>query len=377
MIYFDNAATSYPKPKAVTHEMERALLEAGGNPGRSSHPLAMAAAELVYDCRAEVADFFGFPDPEAVIFCQNATMALNLAIKSRAERGMHLLISDREHNAVLRPVYRLSKDGAVSFDIFRCEHAMEDLYALTRRNTSILVLNHVSNVTGREAPIEEIGRFCRRHGIYLIIDASQSAGHQPIDLSRLHFDAFCAPAHKGLLGIPGAGFVILKRSEHLSSFLEGGSGVHSLDPEMPHTLPERYEAGTLPTVAIAALRAGLCEVKRMGTERIQSHESALKARLVRGMRAFPDVRLYEEDAPGGLLSFNCLHLPADRVGEALAEQEICVRTGYHCAPLAHRAIGTLRTGTVRVSLGLYNTEGEIDRFLDAMDSILSKKTSLL
>ncbi len=372
MIYFDNAATSYPKPPSVLAALTESLSRYGGNPGRGSHALALSAAEAIYRTREEIADFLHAPAPENLIFCQNATMAINLALKTRARRGDHILISDREHNAVLRPVDRLHREGLCRYDIFQAAgDVLKNIAAACRPSTRILLCTHVSNVTGKQLPVAEIGAFCRRRGIYFILDASQSVGHLPIDLGTLPCDAFCAPGHKGLYGMMGAGFLILRSPQGLSEYIEGGSGVNSLSPHMPKELPERYEAGTLPTPAILSIGAGIRTLREVGVEAIEAHETRLRSLLVEGLSAFPTVTVYEPQNRGGVLSFADREKDPEQIGASLDEAGICVRCGFHCAPLAHRALGTeARGGTVRLSLGMYNTEGEVESFLRALRRIL-------
>lgn len=371
MIYFDNAATSFPKPGTVLPAVERAIRHCGGNPGRGAHPLAAAAAEEVYNCREEVAGFFGTSAPENVIFCQNATAALNLAIKTRIRPGMHVLLSDREHNAVFRPIFRLASEGLCTYSFFPTDGDIPNaIRASLRKETRMLVCTQISNVTGKALPIEKIGALCRETGIYFIIDAAQSAGHMPISLEKIAYDAFCAPGHKGLFGIPGSGFCILRDGTGLSTYAEGGSGVESLSPEMPKRLPERYEAGTVAVPAIASLAAGIREVKRYGPAAIEEKETELKNELAEALSLIPGIRLYEPENRGGVLSFTHERVSPEEIGRALAEENICVRSGFHCAPLAHRTIGTEEKGTVRASLGIFNTRREVSFFAGTLSRIL-------
>ncbi len=370
MIYFDHAATSYPKPREVVRAVRNALSKYGGNPGRGGHRLALATAEMVYDCRVAVSDLLGIREPEHIVFTSGATMALNLAIYTRVKRGMHVLISDREHNAVLRPILRLQREGVVEYDIFPTSgDTLAEIRARIKENTAILIACHVSNVTGFTLPIEEIGALCKERGIYFIIDAAQSAGHLPLDFERIGCSALCAPAHKGLFGIPGLGFCALKGEGGLAPFLSGGSGVNSLSPDMPEALPERMEAGTLPTIAAAALLAGVTHVHRYGISEIADRENRLKARIAEGLLSIRGIRLYEPACRGGLIAFDHESIPPDLLARRLDDAGICVRAGYHCAPLAHKTIGTPVGGCVRVSLAHTNTQGECDRFLSAISRL--------
>ena len=370
MIYLDNAATSYPKPREVLSALSHTLENEGGNPGRSSHALSLAAAERIDETRIALAALIGADDPSHILFTMNATHALNLALKSRVKRGTHILISDREHNAVYRPVCRLARDGIADFDVFSTRGDVEkNILSLLRPNTDILICNHVSNVDGAEAPIDVIGALCARLGIYFIVDASQSIGHRPFSLRASQADAVCAPAHKGLFGIQGAGFVFLKSEKGLQTLIEGGSGSGSLDPEMPRALPERMEAGTPPTPAIAALGAGVRYLMDITPEAVFARESALLLRLRERLEGLRGLQIYTSGV-GGILSMAAAAVTPDRMTELLDAEDICVRGGLHCAPLAHAALGTQRTGTVRVSFSYHNTEADADNLAAAVERIL-------
>ncbi len=372
MMYFDNAATTYPKPPSVFRALSRALRDCGGNPGRSSHRLSLRAAEMIDDTRCDLCELIGAEDPSHIVFTLNATHALDLAIKTRVRPGSHILISDREHNAVYRPVCRLARDKIADFDVFSTRGDVRSgLQRLLRPNTDMLICNHVSNVDGALAPLEEIGAFCREHGLYFIVDASQSIGHMPLSVSSFQPDALCAPGHKGLFGIQGVGFVWLRSGDSLSEFMEGGSGSDSRDPHMPHSLPERMEAGTLPTPAIAALAAGVRFVRQQSPAAIAEHEAALLSRLHDRLSCLPGIQWLGRSG-GGLCSFTSNRSTPDRITQALDRADICVRAGLHCAPLAHAALGTQRSGTVRVSFSCMNTPREVDDFALALEHILKE-----
>ncbi len=361
MIYFDNAATTYPKPPAIQEAVARAMRDAGGNPGRSSHALSLAAAEMVEGVREALGELLEAPDPGHIVFTMNATHALNLAIYTRVRRGSHILLSDREHNAVYRPVCRLAREGIADFDIFSTKgDVCQNILALLRPETDMLICTHISNVDGAEAPIAQIGELCRARGIYFIVDASQSVGHRPFSVKRCQADAVCAPAHKGLFGLPGLGFAWLREEGGLRTFIEGGSGSHSRSPQMPPFLPERLEAGTLPTPAIAALGAGIAFIRRKGPRAICEAETRLLHRMVGHLQRIPAVQVFAPPQ-GGVLSFSC-HAPLpDVVARQLDAHHICVRHGLHCAPLAHMALGTEEHGTVRLSFSCLNTVQEVDQ----------------
>lgn len=379
MIYFDNAATSFPKPRRVAEEQLRCMQFYCGNPGRGSHALAMAAAEKIYECREELVSFLGSSNPENVIFTMNATMALNTAIKGLLRRGDHVLISDMEHNAVFRPIYKLARDGVISYDVFEtfpnlstrtpemiCTSIIEKL----RPNTRMLICAHASNICSATLPLREIGALCRKKGILFVVDAAQSAGHLPINMKKMQIDALCAPGHKGLWGPQGCGILVLGEGIVADTLVEGGSGYNSLEGNMPEDAPERYEAGTLPTPAIAGLLEGIREIKRLGIDYIHSRESALTARLCERLTDLSKVTLYAPHHMGSVLLFSLQDISSDRVGAFLNERGFCVRTGFHCAALAHATLGTPPAGAVRVSPSLFNTVTQIDAFADTLTELL-------
>ena len=379
MIYLDNAATSFPKPRRVIDEQTRCMQLYGGNPGRGSHALALAAAQKIYECREEIATFFNIPNPERVIFTMNATMAINTVIKGLLHSGDHVLISDMEHNAVFRPIYKLARDGVITYNVFEtfptnptrttemiCASVLEKI----RPNTRMLICAHASNICSATLPIKEIGALCRKKGILFVVDAAQSAGHLPIDVTEMQIDALCLPGHKGLWGPQGCGALVLGAEIVADTLIEGGSGYNSLEGNMPEEAPERYEAGTLPTPAIAGLTEGIREVKRLGIEHIYAHECALTTRLADHLSSMPKVKLYAPHHKGGVLLFSLQEISSDRVGAFLNERSFCVRTGFHCAALAHATLATPSSGAVRVSPSLFNTTTQIDAFADTVKELL-------
>ena len=372
MIYFDNAATSYPKPSAVTKEVVRCLNTYCGNPGRSSHRMALLASEKIYECRSRIASFINIPTPENVVFTYNATYALNMAIYSLTECDSHILISDMEHNSVYRPVYKLKKEGVSDFDVFSTDgDVIKNITSLIRKNTSLLVCTHISNVSGRVLPIEKIGELCKKKKIRFILDASQGIGHTKIDMQKVGCDVLCAPAHKGLFGIQGAGFAVFKRARNIKELVVGGSGVSSLSPNMPDALPERLEAGTLSTPAIAALDAGISYINEVGIEEIEKRERMLRTLTLERLKSTKGVKVYDTDREcSNVTSFTVDGFSPSYLGEKLDESGICVRSGFHCSPLAHKALGSYENGSVRISLGYFNTVNEIDSFYKRLKEII-------
>jgi cysteine desulfurase family protein len=379
MIYLDNAATTFPKPPAVLRAVAHCMQFDCGNPGRGAHRLSLRAAEHIYACREEIAALIGAPNPERVCFAPNATAAINTVIKGVLHAGDHVLLSDMEHNAVLRPIARLAEEGKITYSIFptyptdrnrNAKMLCAGILERIRPNTRLLIFAHASNICSATLPTEELGALCRKRGIFFAVDAAQSAGHMEIDAQRMQIDALCAPGHKGLLGPQGSGFFWLRDGITLDTLTEGGSGFHSLDPHMPADAPERYEAGTLPTPAIAGLAEGVREIRRRGTENIRAHLCRLTGRLQERMQAMERVTVYTPHLIGATLLFNADGIPPDALAAELDKRGFCVRAGYHCAPLAHKTLGTPDGGAVRVSPSIYTTEQQIDAFSDAILELL-------
>lgn len=371
MIYLDNAATTFPKPRSVVNAVVDCLKKIGGNPGRSGHALSLAAAEAVFDARCAVADFLGVPDPTSIIFTPNATFALNLAIKSRVRRGDHILLSDAEHNAVFRPVHRLKEEGIADYAVYSAtKDVLNEIRRCENKRTAVLICNPISNVTGERLPIRQIAAYAKARGFYLILDGSQWIGHGVPDKEAVGLaDAIAVPGHKGLYGIQGSGFLYLKSAKGNCPFLDGGSGSDSADPRMPATLPERYEAGTLSTPAIVSLSAGLRFIKKIGADAIAEREASLNRYARERISNLPGVELYgDTTADSSVLSFLEKNVSPEETARRLDRAGIAVRAGLHCAPLIHRRIGTFPAGTVRVSFGVFNTEREIDSLIKALQN---------
>ncbi len=379
LIYLDNAATSHPKPRAVYDAVDRCMRHFCGNAGRGSHPMALAAAETIYDCRCRLAELFGAPSPGQVVFTLNATYALNSLIKGLLSEGDHILISDVEHNAAWRPIHRCTQEGYITYDTFPTMLSTEDechrrtplricarIAARLKPNTRAVLCTHQSNISSATLPLAEIGAFCRRHGLLFLVDASQSAGHLPIDMKAMCIDGLAAPAHKGLLGIQGCGFAIFGEGLTPDTLIEGGSGYASLEPTMPDELPERAEAGTLPTPAIAGLAAGLDYLKKQGCSALHKHDCSLFRALHERLEALKHYHVYLPEYQGSTLMFSRDGIPSDKIGAYLSERGICVRTGYHCAALAHKTLHTPDGGGVRASFGPFNTLHDVDALYRAL-----------
>lgn len=377
MIYFDNAATTFPKPPYVSEEVYKCIRNYGGNPGRSGHSLSLKAAEKVYECRELASELFALDDPTRVVFTHNTTEALNIAIKGLLHVGDHVIISDMEHNAVLRPIKKLHELGLIEYSVYSSGSAdeqsqsdiVENIKSLIRPNTGLIVSVHASNICSAVMPIQAIGKLCREHGIYFIVDAAASAGHIPIDMAQMNINALCVPGHKGLYGPQGSGMMLLDKNTLPETVLEGGNGINSLDGDMSDILPERYEAGTLPTPSIAGLCEGIKAVKKSGIEHISRIECSLYSELSERLKNMKGITVYAPSHVGHTLLFNIDGVPSDVVGGELNKVGICVRSGYHCAPLAHSTLKTPDGGAVRVSFGMYNTKSEVVAFCDEIYKI--------
>ena len=375
-VYLDHAATSYPKPPAVLSAVTDCMKRSGGNPGRGSHSLALAAAREIFACREVAADLFG-ATPERVIFTQNTTHGLNLAIKGILGRGGHAVCSDMEHNSVYRPLYRLAAEGIADFDVFdtfpsevpSTDRILSSLLSKIRPDTKMVVCAHASNICSATLPIAAIGSLCRRMGIRFVVDAAQSAGSTPIDLERMNIDVLCLPGHKGLLGPQGTGMLILREDMTFAPLMEGGNGMDSLRGEMGEDLPERFEAGTLQTPAIAGLREGMKFVKAVGIEAIGNRERRLYTALRERLSALPKVRLYAPKPVGGVLLFSVEGYSSEEVGKRLDAEGICVRPGFHCSALGHKTLKTPAGGAVRVSFGHASKERDADALWKALKGL--------
>jgi cysteine desulfurase family protein len=369
MIYLDNAATSFPKPRAVVDALYECVTRYCGNPGRSSHTLSRLAAEAVFDAREKVCSLFNIDTPERIVFTYNATYALNLAIKILFDTPCHVITSDIEHNAVVRPLEKLTRAVGIEISEFNSDlDVKEEIESLIRSDTRGIVCTLCSNVTGKTIAIKDLSDVAKKYGLILIIDASQAAGHIDIDLSKVYFDAFCAPGHKGLFGIQGSGFVIFGNEKKYDSFIEGGSGSDSESRNMPLYLPERYEAGTLSTPAIVTLSSGVDFLLSEGLAVLDKRVEILSQKLAERLTDLKQVTLYSSN--NGIVTFNVDDLNSEKIASALDEYGICTRAGLHCAPSVHKKLGTLRRGAVRASLSPFTTECEIDAMYIALREII-------
>jgi cysteine desulfurase/selenocysteine lyase len=375
-IYFDNAATSWPKPASVQAALADYFGEAGGNPGRSGHRMAVAAARLVENAREALAELFHARDSCRIVFAHNATHALNLAISGLLHAGEHVVTTSLEHNSVMRPLRHLERAG-VEVSVVNCTPEglldVDDVRLALRRNTRLVVTTHGSNVVGTLMPIQAVARLARDHGVPYLVDASQTAGAIPIDVHELGVDLLAFSGHKGLLGPTGTGGLYIREGVALEPLMRGGTGSDSAHEIQPGFLPDAYESGTLNVAGIAGLAAGVRFLSEIGVDAVTSHEQILVARFRSGASEIPGITVYgPRDAAltCGVVSFNVAGAEPSEVALMLDEAfEIMARSGLHCAPAAHRTLGTFPTGTVRFGFGWFNTTAEVERALEALGKI--------
>ncbi len=380
-IYLDNAATSFPKPPQVTEAVEKTLRLNAANPGRGGHQLSLEAGRMVMECRETVARFFGIGDETRIAFTANATEAINLGLFGVLQPGDRVVTTSMEHNAVIRPLRALSQQGVEVVRVMADSLGFVDPEAIRQAclpGTRLLVVNHCSNVTGTLQAIEEIGPWCRKQGIIFMVDAAQSAGIFPIDVEEMAIDLLAVPGHKSLLGPPGTGFLYVRQGLDLRPLLYGGTGNFSQSESQPVEMPERLESGTLNTIGLAGLKAGVEFLEDVGLKHVQTHDQELLIQLIDGLSSLENVSLYGplgSEWHGGALSFNIKNIDPAMLGFRLdREYGICCRVGLHCAPAAHDTIGTLPEGTVRLSPGYFNTTDDIEQTLSALRTIIATES---
>jgi cysteine desulfurase/selenocysteine lyase len=384
MIFFDNAATSFPKPSQVTDAIYHFLTQVGASPGRSGHRLSIEAGRILYGTREAVAQLLNVKDPLRIVFGHNATEALNLALKGLLRPGDHVITSSMEHNSVMRPLNDLERRG-VRISVTPCspqgflnpadvEHAVDP-------DTRLIVLNHASNVTGTFLPVPEVGRIARKHDLLLLVDAAQTAGCCPIDVEADSIDLLAFTGHKSLLGPMGTGGIYIGPRVPVDEFeplMQGGTGSRSEFEQQPGFLPDKYESGTSNAPGLAGLGAGVRYVLETGVDEIRRHEMGLTQRLLSGLGSVDNVTLYgPEDASlqTATVSFSIGGMESSEVALRLDEEyDIMCRPGLHCAPSAHRTIGTFPQGTVRFALGFFNTEEEVSQAVEAVRQIATVGT---
>ena len=364
-VYFDNAATTYPKPPSVCKAAAQAIRYAGGNPGRGGHALSRRAGSVVYHARETAAAMFG-TEPEYVVFTQNCTHALNLAIQGTLRQGDHVILSSLEHNSAARPVAALADAGIIRYSVAQvsadAEETVAAFCACIRPQTRAVICTAAGNVTGQCLPLREIGAICREKQLIFIADGAQACGILPINMRECSINLLCTAGHKGLYGIMGTGMLLSDGTVPVQPLMQGGTGSLSASLRQPDFLPDALEAGTLNVPGIAALDAGMQFVTELGTERIRAHEAALCAQLIAYLERRPDAVIYRspqtEYVP--VVSFSLSGESPDETAARLASAGFCLRAGLQCAPLAHESLGT-PNGTVRFSPSFRNTPDEVSR----------------
>lgn len=371
MIYFDNAATTYPKPSSVLASAVLAMKKYSFNSGRGGYKESIKAGEMIYSVREKVASMFGF-EPQNVAFTKNCTEALNMAIKGSVKSGDHIIISSLEHNSVSRVAEKLFDDGIIDYDIAKYSYNDDETVAnfenLIKPNTTLVVCMHSSNAFGVTFPVAKIGKMCKLHGIRFVVDGAQGAGVADINAKRDNIDILCAPGHKCLLGAMGTGFIAVRDGLELLTVEEGGTGSNSMSLKQPDFLPDRLEAGTLNNSGIISLGKGIDYINSYGTEAIYNHEFSLMQHTYKALENINDVVLYtpfpEQGKTMPIISFNFGDYSSEKTAAILAKNDICTRAGFHCTPLAHKHFGTTDRGTVRISFGMFNTVRDCDALIN-------------
>ena len=379
MIYMDNAATSWPKPNTVYTRVLQSMEKYGANPGRSSHTMAVEAANILLYGREMLCQLFNVSDPFRMIFTYNTTDSLNLAIKGILKEGDHVITTSMEHNSVIRPLMHLANLGIETTIVPADSQGLVDPKEIEKSikpNTRLIVTTHASNVTGTLMPIEEIGTIARNHGIYYLLDAAQTAGSLPMDLSKLPVDLVAMPGHKGLLGPQGTGVLYIREGVDLNQIKEGGTGSLSESIYQPDFLPDRYEAGTLNTPGIAGLGAGVEYILNYGQEKIMNHITNLEKLFLNAFSQIEGVKIYGPTnikMRCGIISINIWDRDSREIVNILSQRyNIATRGSLHCSPLAHDTIGTKEQGTVRFSPGVFTTLDEVKACIMAVGEISRK-----
>lgn len=375
MIYLDNAATTLRKPQCVIDAVVQAMTYMG-NCGRGVHEGSLSAARTVFEARQALAELFGSRNADRVIFTANATEALNIAINGLLDAGDRVITTDLEHNSVLRPLYRLEQERGVSVSFVPADQNgsidYHDFEKYLTPKTRAVITTHASNLTGNLLDIEKIGAFCKEHGLVYIVDAAQTAGTIPIDMEKMHIDVLCFSGHKGMMGPQGIGVLMLSDSVDIKPWKVGGSGVKTYEKSQPSDYPTRLEAGTLNAHGIAGLLAAVQHIKEKTPQAIHAHELGLALRFYEGIKDIDGVTVYgdfsSDRAP--TVALNIRDYGSAEVSDALARQyDIATRSGAHCAPRMHQALGTVEQGAVRFSFGWFNTEDEVDAAINAIKEL--------
>lgn len=372
MIYLDNAATTMRKPEQVIQAVVQAMTSLG-NAGRGANEASLSAARVIYDTREKLCRFFHGENPRQIVFTNNSTESLNIAIKGLLEPGDHVITTMLEHNSVLRPLYEMEKKGA-ALTIIKADRqgrfSLDEMEGAIRPETKMIVCTNGSNLTGNYIDISQVGEIARRHGLLFVVDASQTAGVFPIDVQNMNVDVLCFTGHKGMLGPQGTGGMYVREGLEIKPLKSGGSGVQTYSKTHPREMPAALEAGTLNGHGIAGLRAAVEYIEETGIDTIRAREQALMWRFYEGVKDIPNVTIYGDFSGKercAIVALNIGDYDSSEVSDALlTEYQISTRPGGHCAPLMHEALGTVEQGAVRFSFAHYNTEEEVDFAIKAV-----------
>lgn len=371
MIYLDNAATSHKHPKCVLKAVKKTILKSA-NPGRGGHNLSLLAGQEVFYAREEINSFFNGFGADNVILTSSCTQSLNLAIQGTAQKGGHVVATVLEHNSVLRPLQELKSKGIIDFSLAKPnKNGNIDLNSIKNEikdNTYLIITTHISNLTGAKTSIKEIGNFAKQNGIAYLVDGAQSAGHEKIDMKDCNISFLALPSHKGLLGICGGGALLFNPKFKLSPIIYGGTGSFSANLSQPTQSPEGFESGTLPTPAIASIKAGIVYIKKH-QEKISKRIKNYSNIIIEALKNMPKIKLYTKNATG-VVAFNVADFASSDIAQILNDKfNICTRAGLHCAPLAHEYLKTTNQGAVRVSVGAFTKKSDIKKFICAINEI--------
>lgn len=378
MIYLDNSATSYPKPKCVVEAVKNSYSIYGANSGRGAYDMAIETTEQIYKCRKKMADFFNADDVENVVFTYNCTTALNMAIKGVAKQNAHFVISDLEHNAVLRPLEKMKQDTFCDYSVANVFHddymTLKSFEKEIQKNTVAIVCTGASNVFGIIPPYRLLSNLAHKHNLLFILDCAQIGGIIPVKMQKDGIDILCCAGHKGLMGPTGTGIMIVNNRVRLNSFIEGGTGSNSASASQPDILPDKFESGTPNVSGIIGLSSAIDFISENGTERVYNHEKNLLRYLQKNLQNNRNVLLYtdfynQNQKLAPIMSFNVKNMHSEDVAQQLSNNNIAVRAGLHCAPLAHKKFGTENMGTVRISPSIFTKKSDIDFLIKCVRKI--------
>lgn len=362
MLYLDNAATSVKKPLSVYVRLFAATVFSSGNAGRGGHKMSMKAVRSIVDTQDLIALLFNIDTPQNIVFTQNATQALNTAIFGTVKEGEHIVVTEMEHNSVLRPAYRLGNCTVVNADSNGYVHASDTEKAI-RPDTKLIVCTHASNVCGTVQPVYEIGRIAKKHNIPFLIDTAQTAGCVGVDAAKMNADMIAFSGHKGLMGPLGTGGLYIKEPDKLRPFMYGGTGSNSASVFQPEIMPDKFHSGTVNTPAIAALGEGVKYILKYGVDAVGEYEARLSEMFRENLLNMKNVTVYGGGQSTATVAFNVGELSSEESFESL-KGKAALRAGYHCAPLAHRAIGTEKRGVLRASFGVFNSVKDVRKISD-------------